>query len=171
MNYEYRLQTGGAWVPAGAVLSVEVGPLAVGAYQFSVRAIDGAGNISDPSVELIFSRLDTGTITISNPPVPTFTMDPPTFTLDAALLPEDSQVITVDTAGVAGTINGYTWLVNAQVVVSGAGADTLLVMAGWALDGGNPTVLGLNELTLIVEIDGMPYSSEDAFFFTVVEEN
>jgi hypothetical protein len=102
-------------------------------------------------------------ITVTNPGVPVFTMDTGGFSIDASVSQE--QLITVTSTE---TITGYTWFINGDVVLTGPAEDQLTVQAIWANDPGNPTVLGSNTLTLVVEIDGLPYSSD--FFFTVVEE-
>jgi hypothetical protein len=115
------------------------------------------------NLEFVLRAKSESIITITNPGVPVFTMDTAGFSINAAL--SETQTVTVSTAE---TITGYTWFINGDVVLNGPAEDQLTVQAIWANDTGNPTVLGSNTLTLVVEIDGLPYSSD--FFFTVVEE-
>ena len=163
-TWEYTIDGGTTWLPS-AVTSVTLGPLAPGVYDFLVREIDEAGNESGPPPLLQFEYIELGgsVITITNPGVPVFSMSPAGFTINVTT--NDSQEIVV----VSGeTIDNYVWMINGFEVSSGAAQNVFDVDAVWANDAGNPTLLGSNTLTLVVEIGGLPYS--DDFFFTVVEE-
>ncbi len=99
----------------------------------------------------------TGTITINNPGSPTFSMSPTSFTLQTGG-GNVEQIMTV-TPGSGVTITEYYWYINGNLCGS---ADSITLNTdtnpGWFQ-------LGVNTLTLIVVIDGMPYS--DDFFFNV----
>lgn len=58
-------------------------------------------------------------------------------------------------------------LINGEVVISGPAANSYTIDAGTTVPPGTPLVLGVNTLTLAVEIGGIPYS--DNFSFTVVD--
>ncbi len=168
-EWEYSTDGGMTWITT-AVESATLGPLAAGMHQFRVRERDLAGNLSGepPLIEFEYIPVGEATITISNPLVPTFTLSPAGFTLDVngnGGWPTVQVVQVVPDAGI--TIDAYEWIINNEVL-TGEGDPSLEILASWATDPGHPTMIGVNSLTLIVEINGTPYS--DNFFFTV-EDN
>lgn len=164
-TYQYS-RDGITWDDVGPATSANIGLLTPGNYWFSVRATDVAGNTSLPSAAVLFRFIESAsaTITITNPSVPVFSMSPGTFTLDVGGPGPEQQEISIATSE---TIDSYRWFING-LELAGETGPTLTVLAAWAVDGGNPTILGSNTLTLVVEIGGMPWS--DDFFFTV-EDN
>lgn len=117
--WEYTIDGGTTWEPS-ATTSVTLGPLAPGVYEFLVREIDEAGNVSGPPPLVQFEYIEVGesVITITNPGIPVFSMDSAGFSINAAL--SETQVITVSTAE---TITGYTWFINGEVVLNGPAED------------------------------------------------
>lgn len=151
---------GGVTTVGSAVSGAPITALGVAlGYDFRVQEIDAAGNASIWSTGVVFDVISSGsgTITITNPADPTFTFSPSGgFALNrdlAATMP-----ITVTATGV--TVDSYTWLING--VNQGVNSDSFVVDS---TDG--DVYLGVNTVTLVVDVGGTPYSED--FFFTVVE--
>ncbi len=106
--------------------------------------------------------LDTGTgaITINNPVSPVFSMSPDSFVLKTSGT-ATQQTISV-TGGTGVTISAYYWFVNGTL----RGSASSLPLDTQT----NPHwfELGMNTLTLVVEINSSPYSEN--FIFTVEQE-
>lgn len=101
--------------------------------------------------------LNTVSITIGNPSSPEFTISPADFTLQAGGGTTSRSVNVTPAPDI--TISGYQWFVNG----TWRGEENWL-----ALDTAEHLdwfQLGINSLTLLVEIDGTPYS--DSFRFTL----
>ena len=156
--------------PAGAEAAVaDPGDMGRVGYIFAGwnTESDGSGTAYDPGDSVTVSASGVilyaqwtsidGVVTINNPTVPTFSLSPTTFTLQLGGGTQE-QTITV-APGPDVTISSYEWFVNET---SRATSDII------SLDtAANPDwfALGANTLTLVVEIDGLPYSEN--FFFTV----
>ncbi|TVQ27541.1 MAG: hypothetical protein EA383_02390 [Spirochaetaceae bacterium] len=163
-TWEYSFDSGTTWnlVPE---TSVTLGPLPPGVHGFIVREIDLAGNISGPTPLTQFEYVLTSEsiITINNPGIPEFSMDTGGFTLNVTA--NDVQVITVSSAEI---ITNYFWFINGELNAMGEDEDEFEIAAADVTVPASDLVLGLNTLTLVVEIGGLPYSED--FFFTIVEE-
>lgn len=158
-TWEYSIDSGATWTIV-TTPSVTLGPLTTGInYGFIVREIDAAGNESGPTPlnEFLYTEGASSTISITNPAVPTFSIDNGGVTLDRSVPPDEWNLVTAPGDGV--TITAFDWLVNG---VSTSTAQNFTLIAT------DPsTNLGANTLTLFVQIDGMWYS--DSFVFQVVE--
>jgi len=157
-TWEYTVDNGVTWVPVAAT-SVVIPALPIATnYEFLVREIDLAGNISGVPPLITFDVLDgsSSTITIDNPAVPTFSINNGGVTLDRSV-PDVWNLEAAPGPGV--TITAFDWLVNGASI----GTTQLVTLNSTAPE----TNLGANTLTLFVLIDGMWYS--DSFVFQVVE--
>ena len=156
-EFEYSLDGGTSVEGTTTNTTTTVGPITPGAYDFAVRQVDAASNVSGWSATIPFTYVEPTTvqITISDPTVPNFTIGGGGATLDRTAA--DVWPLTVSVIG--GTITAYDWWLNGT---SQATADTYDLAAN---DPG--TVLGANTLTLFVQIDGRWYSTE--ILFEVVE--
>lgn len=156
-EYEYSLDGGTTVAGTTLLTSVTVGPIAPGAYSFAVRQIDTATNVSGWSTGIPFTYIEPTTveITLDNPTVPAVVVAGGGATLDRTA--GDIWPLTVTVLD--GTITAYDWWLNGT---SQATAGT------YDLAANDPaTVLGMNTLTLFVEINGRWYSTE--ILFEVVE--
>lgn len=136
------------------IASIANGP----GYDFRVREVDNAGNVSPWTGGTVFEVVSSGsgTITITNPTVPSFSFDNEGFTLDRTA----AETINVVVTAVGVTVDSYQWLING--VDQGVNADNFVVDST-----GGDVFLGSNTLTLVVDVGGSPYSED--FFFTVVQ--
>ena len=157
-TWEYSIDLGTTWI-AVATPNVTLGPLTTGiTYALIVREIDAAGNMSGPTPLISFQYTEgaSSTITITNPTVPSFSIDTPGLILDRSAA-YDWELTAIPDAGV--TIDAHEWLLNGTSKGTGVSLT---------LNESDPDkVLGANNLTLFVLINGMWYS--DSFVFQVVE--
>ena len=154
-RYEYTID-GTSWTETretAATISLTVGS----SYSFSVREYDAAGNVSRATAATTFTALEAGgtTVSITNPSVPTFSVNEPIGALNRA--DGGQHQVTVTTTA---SIDNYVWLVNGTEV----GTGTSYTIDSTAA----PVRLGFNSLTLLVEIGGVPY--EAGFRFEVEEQ-
>ncbi len=155
--WEYRLSgpspvTGGTIVPHDTTSLDVTNLVADGTYTLEVREYDAAGNVSNWT-SLTF---DVKTITVTNPASPTVSIigEPVLVRSDPDLR---SATYRVDSGGAL--IQWYTWLINGVVVSEGETADTVTIdSAEGVLEGGLTDGGGTFVLTLVVEIEGVPYS-------------
>jgi hypothetical protein len=163
--FRYRLD-GGAWVETGAGHYTPGFDLTTGLHELEVEQRDDLGTWSSPG-SFITEVLGTGdvemTILLQNPANPTFT------------LPSPEQVNRGDTITVnlESTIafDEVIWIVNGiEVVGDGIAApatEASLTLIGDFTSDPNLMPLGINRITVLVEIDGNWYSSEDMTFEVV----
>lgn len=123
------------------------------AWNFTTDTITGAKTLYAK-----WSSVGGADITISDPTSPDFSMSPTSFTLQTGG-GTTSQTVSVS-AGAGFTITEYQWYINGTARGNDQDSIDLDTAA-------TPTwfVTGVNTLTLVVVIDGMPYS--DDFFFDV----
>jgi uncharacterized repeat protein (TIGR02543 family) len=143
-------------------------------YTFSGWAVtSGSATIADSNSASTTITLESGdaavtaswtpnecTITINNPSYPTFSMSPISFTLQSGG-GTTQETITVE-PGSGVTISSYEWFVNGISRLKGGLHDSLTLNTETNTDWFE---WGENTLTLVVIINGVPYS--DRFFFTV----
>jgi len=129
-------------------------------------ALDGNGtdyaeggqiSIGTFNIDLYAQWVNTSTVTIENSESPTFNLSPTSFTLQTGG-GTTVQLISV-TAGSGVTISSYNWFING----TSRGFDASISLDTEV----NPVWFetGQNTLTLVVVIDGMPYSNN--FIFTM----
>ncbi len=129
-----------------------------GTATITVTTTDG-GHTATCEVTAAYSDHGESTITINNPDEPTFSMSPTTFTLQTGGGTTE-QTINVSPGGWV-TITSYKWYINGPLKGT---AESISLNTDNHLDWFE---LGVNTVTLVVEIDGNTYS--DRFFFTVVQ--
>lgn len=155
-SYEYSLDGGESWTVVDqreVALSLSPGF----EYLLSVRELDAAGNRSESTSAVEF-RVDAqgeGTITIENPVTPTITLSEPIGALNRSA----GETFDVEVTSSL-PVEQVTWYINSNAIVGGTGTTVTIDSA--------LLPVGVHSLTLIVEIDSVPY--EEDFRFTVEEQ-
>jgi len=104
-SYQYQVGTGGAWVPNGNSTSANLTGLAPAtAYQISARALDAAGNISDPSSSTLTTGPDVTAPTA--PGTPMFS----SVTGDSAVVSWTAASDNVAVTNYQYQVNGGSWI-------------------------------------------------------------
>ena len=155
-EWEYRVFGSGyeGEIVPGTGDGVELFELQVGqSYTLELRERDEAGNWSAWAT-IAFSVRAVGTILIENPEAPTLSID------GVPVVIRPNSVVFTAVAGDGIFISSYQWRIDGEVL-TGETAPTLEVS-------GNDYALGEHTLTLLVVIDGVPYSEQ--FGFVIVEE-
>ena len=180
---EYSTDGGTTWATAGtAVLgSFQLPTLGfANDYGISFRQVDPAGNIGTATTGITLDVLNSGsgTITVTNPGVPTFTPTglPLLVDVGGGGNPQSATVSVNDTLPTGQTITNYVWEINGTEVANAAGASSYIFDAGTGALPPAPMIMGVNSVTIIVEVDpdgagpltSIPYS--EIFTFTVVDE-
>lgn len=130
-SYQYQLGASGSWVSVGNTTTVNLTGLAPSSsYQFSVRALDAAGNIGQPSVNTLTTGPDVTPPTA--PGAPTFS----SVTGDSATVNWAAATDNVAVTGYQYQVNGGAWIAipGTSVILSNLSVATTYTVSVRATD-------------------------------------